>query len=254
MKSALLMIGVAVAVQLAGETDSAAYKLEPISQVFEPTGSKATRSFELVNSGAERVALTISFATLERDGSYVETNRDADDEFLAYPAQLVLAPGARQTVRVTWLGSPQPAHELAYRIVVTQVPIEAVDRAAAPDVQPAGKVRVLLNYRGTLFIRPPTATPRVALETAASLADPTQGAALAITLANTGTGIGRIKSCTVRLAPAAGGAAVELSARELEPLRNTRVLARSKRRYLVAWPPGLPAGPVKVSGRCSVEP
>jgi fimbrial chaperone protein len=253
MKSLLLLIAAAVIVQLVGETTAAAYQLVPISRVFAPNGSQATQSFELVNSGRERVALVISFETLARDESYVEHNVEADDDFLAYPSQVILGPGARQTVRVSWLGAPSPTSELAYRIVVTQVPIETLDRAAVPDAVAAGKIRVLLNYRGTIFIRPAKAAPSVSVESAIVAIDKAHGKLLAITLANSGTAHGRVRGCSLRAVPATGGPEVLLSAAVLEPLRNTRVLARSKRRYLVAWPNDLAVGPVKVSGRCSVE-
>ncbi|MDB4961001.1 MAG: hypothetical protein JWP01_1000 [Myxococcales bacterium] len=254
MKAALFVIAVAVIVQLVGETASAAYQLEPISRVFAPSGSQATQSFEVVNPGPERVALTISFATLERDEAYAESNHDADDNFLAYPSQLVLAAGARQTVRVTWLGTATPTRELTFRIIVTQVPIEALDPTAAPDVQPVGQVRVLLNYRGTVFIRPPKATPKVSPSGAVLVMDKDRHALLSLTLANSGTAMGLVTSCSVRIAPAHGGPEEVVPAASLAPLHHTRILAGDKRRYLVAWPSDLEVGPVKVSGRCSVEP
>lgn len=254
MKAALLLIGAAVAVQLVHERTSAAYQLQPISQVFAPSGSQATQSFQVVNDGPERVAITISFSTLERDAAYVETNRDAEDEFLAYPAQMVLAAGAKQTVRVTWLGAPNPSHELAYRILVNQVPIEKLDHRARPATSADGKVRVLLNYRGTLLIRPRDAAPNVSVDAAVTAADSPRGKLLALTLANTGTALGVVRSCTIRLSPAAGGQEVALSAIDLAPLRNTRVLARSRRRYLLAWPHDLSVGSAKAGGHCSVEP
>jgi fimbrial chaperone protein len=251
MKSFLLVIATIVTVQLVAERSSAAYQLLPISRVFAPSGSQATQSFELVNTGTERVALSISFASLERDLAYVEITHDADDEFLAYPAQLVLAPKARQTVRVTWLGNPSPKVELAYRIIVTQVPIELVDRAVKSEVQASGKVRIMLSYRGTLFIRPPGAAPKVALAGAEPVTDARGKTELALTLANTGTAAGTVQSCAVRIAPAAGGAAL---APGLASLLKTRILGGSKRRYLVAWPGGLPPGPVKATGQCTIAP
>jgi fimbrial chaperone protein len=249
MRAALLTIAAVVAVQLVGQPASWAYQLQPISRVFAPSGSKATQAFEIVNDGAERIALTVSFATLERDESYAETNRNADDEFLAYPAQMIVAPGARQSVRVTWLGTPHPTRELAYRIIVTQVPIGRLDRGVADDT-PRGQVRIVMTYRGTLFIRPPNAAPKIELRTAVAATDRDGNAALAITLENTGTAVGLVKSCAVRVTPTEGGAAIELSPAEL---RNTRVLGGSRRRCVVPWPTGLPAGRVTATGRCAVE-
>jgi fimbrial chaperone protein len=252
MKSLLLFLTIAL-VQLVGERASLAYQLHPISRVFAPSGSKATQAFELSNSGGDRVAVTISFVTLERDESYAETNRDAEDEFLAYPSQLILEPGARQTVRVTWLGTVTPSRELTYRIVVTQVPIELLDRTARPAAPARGQMRIMLSYRGTLFIRPPKATPRVVLHAAvlATAADGSRG--LAVTLENAGTATGLIKTCAIRVASAAGGREIALSPIALTGLRNTRVLGSSKRRYVLPWPAELRPGAVRATGQCTVE-
>jgi fimbrial chaperone protein len=252
MRFALVLL-CAVLVQLVGQPASWAYQLVPISRVFAPTGSKATQSFEIMNDSTERIALTVSFATLERDESYAETNRDAGDEFLAYPAQMILAPGGRQTLRVTWLGAPDPTRELVYRIIVTQVPIEQLGGAHVADA-PKGQVRMMLSYRGTLFIRPPKAAPDIAPQAVAPAIDAAGRRSLAITLANAGTAVGLVKSCTVSAVPADGGAAIALSPTELAALRNTRVLGGGRRRYVVPWPDGVPVRPMKAAGRCVVEP
>jgi fimbrial chaperone protein len=250
MRSALVTIVAVIAVQLAGPSASWAYQLQPISRVFAPVGSKATQSFEVTNDGAGRIALAVSFATLDRDEAYAETNRDASDEFLAYPAQMILEPGARQTVRVTWLGAPDPARELAYRIIVAQVPLERLERTTSDGAPPRGQMRVMLTYRGTLFIRPAKAAPKIELRAAAPATDRDGSPGLAITLENTGTAVGLVKTCTMRVASSAGGAEIALSPAEL---RNTRVLGGTRRRYVVPWPAGLARGPVIATGRCSVE-
>jgi fimbrial chaperone protein len=253
MRSAIILVCAIIAVQLAGQSAGWAYELKPISRVFAPSGSRATQAFEIANDGAERIALTISFSTLERDESYAETNRDAGDEFLAYPAQMILAPGGRQTVRVTWLGAPDPARELVYRIIVAQVPIEQLGGEPLADA-PQGRVRVMLSYRGTLFIRPAKAAPDIAPQGAAPVIEAGGKRALAIVLANAGTAVGLVKSCAISIAPATGGAAFALSPNEVAALHNTRVLGGSRRRYVVPWQVGLPVGPMKATGRCVVEP
>lgn len=252
MKPALFMFAIAVAVQLVGVTSSAAYQFQPISRVFSPAGSKATQSFEIVNDGAERIAVVVSFSTLERDDAYMESNRDAEDEFLAYPAQVIIPPGGKQTVRVTWLGTTKPTRELTYRMVVEQIPLGLLDKTV-PAAATTGKLQVMMTYRGTLFIRPPNAAPKIALRKAELVTSP-QGQMLAVTLENTGTAVGLVKSCALALTPAAGGAAHALALTTPATLGNTRVLAGTKRRYVIPWPTQLLPGPLKSTGQCSVAP
>lgn len=255
MKPFLTFCVAVLLVQLFGEAQGLAYQFEPISRVFAPAGSEATQSFTLTNGGTEPVALTISFQTLERDESYVETNQPADDEFLAYPPQLILAPGAKQKVRVSWLGEPNPARELTYRIVVEQVPIELLDPKAAPAVPVAGQVKVLLNYRGTLFIRPRRAAPKIDVVAAAPAPGANGSSMLAVTLRNAGLAVGTVRGCKLHLTPTSAGApALDLVESDLQALLDTRILAGDDRRYLIAWPTTLPIGPLNVVGSCSFIP
>jgi fimbrial chaperone protein len=252
MKPIVFLATVALVLEL-GSSSSAAYKLVPISRVFAPSGSEATQSFEVINDGGERIALTISFATLERDQDYVESGHDADEQFLVYPPQMILPPGAHQTVRVTWLGAPMPARELGYRIIVQQVPIALLDPARAPDTS-SGRMQIHLTYRGSLLIRPPHAAPSIAVDSAMSV-NRNGSTVLALVLRNSGTALGVIGSCSVRMEPLAG-AFVDVPASVTAALAGTRILAGGTRRYLLAWPaaplPGSP-GPVKASGRCAAS-
>jgi fimbrial chaperone protein len=243
---------IAAGLIIAGERSSAAYQLVPISRVFTPTGSTATQSFEINNDGPDSIALTVSISTLERDEANVEINHDAGDDFLIYPPQIVLSPGKSQTLRVTWLGDPKPAHEQAYRLVVQQVPIEQLEPKAKPSSGAAGHLRVMLSYRGSLFVRPPHAAPRITIE-AGPVSRLDADHTFAIVVENHGTAAGLVESCEVTLQPEAGPAIV-LPASALAVMKNQRVLAGGRRRYRLAWPATLPPGPVNASGRCAVAP
>jgi fimbrial chaperone protein len=250
--SRLLIVAACVALPAA---PALAFELRPISRVFAPSGSQATQSFEVRNDGSrDRIAVEVSIWTMQRDDDYVESNRPADDEFLVYPPQIILAPGARQMVRVTWVGDANPARELAFRIVAEQLPI-ALPQAADADqaVKPVGGLRVLLTFRGTMFIRPRKAQPQVSLRSAEPATTPQGARALAVTLVNTGAAHGRLERCSLRVSSGAPAISIDLPAAEMKPMLQTRVLAGSRRRYLLAWPRGLPAGPLTATGRCDLE-
>src|SRR5688572_9827505 len=96
-----------------------------------------------------------------------EQGSNADDDFLVYPAQILLEPGGRQTVRVTWLGDPAPGQELPYRLLAEQLPIEQIwpDAGLRPTVA-VGKLVILYRYKGSAYIRPRGVKPDVVLEEA----------------------------------------------------------------------------------------
>lgn len=243
---------VSVIALLAGERTGHAYRMTPISRVFAPAGSNATQTFELDNNETDRIALTVSVQTLARDELYNETNQDADDEFLIYPPQIILSPGKRQTVRVTWLGDPKLAREQTYRLVVKQVPIEVLEAKSGATAPVDGRVRVLLSYRGTLFIRPPKAAPQISLAAVTTYSHDS-GTTLALTLINDGTAVGLVKHCELTLV-SARGPLIMVPAASLAVLQNNRVLAGGRRRYSVALPAGLPPGPMKARSQCTVTP
>ena len=237
----LLLFGVA--------TPAFAYKLAPMSQVLSPSGAGTSKSFELINDGSARIALELSVTTLERDLDYHETNVNADEHFLVHPAQILLAPGARQTVRVTWVGDPSPARELTYRLVVEELPITGV----SASVETRGAVRILMTFRATLYIRPSKAAPKISVASVERIESklPSGAGQLAITVQNTGTAHGSLKRCATTATVAK--TTVTLPAESLLKLQEGRILAGNKRRYLVPWPAELPSGAASVNLHCSAE-
>ena len=245
MKHAFLVVA-AMFVQLAAERVGEAYTLEPISRVFAPAGSGSTQSFQLTNNSAERVAVTVSFATLDLDVDHKETNRAADDDFLVYPPQILLTPNAKQTIRVTWLGTPTPASELVYRMIVQQVPIELLDKSA--PATPNGRLNVLVTYRGSIYIRPGTAAPNIVLQSA-RLAKENERTNLVVTLRNAGTSIGLVKNCT--LVVKTPTRVIDIPAAAMTGINDTRVLARQTRRYTLPWSTTLDPDVQSITGTCT---
>ena len=47
---------------LSGISPALAFKLEPISRVFEPAGAGATQSYQVINDSAEQIAVELSIA------------------------------------------------------------------------------------------------------------------------------------------------------------------------------------------------
>lgn len=81
------------------------------------------------------VALPVEFEIVERavnaDGS--EDMTPADDLFLIFPPQAVIAPGDTQSVRVQWMGSPL-AQSRSFTLFASEIPVDLEDRDE-PTVQ-----------------------------------------------------------------------------------------------------------------------
>lgn len=225
---------------LLGVQPAFAFKLLPISRTFAPAGSGATQSYQVVNDSDERLAVQVSIVQRQMDLAGKENYQSADEDFLIYPPQILLEPQKTQTVRVTWLGDPQPTKELAYRIIAEQLPIN-LEKPHANQIKPVGAVKVLLRYLGSLYIRPANVQPHVVLE-GAELQKGTNGNELAISFNNRGTARAVLKNLKLHLI--GQGKTVDLQPEQLKEINNTVILAGNKRRFVMPWPNSLPVGAV----------
>jgi fimbrial chaperone protein len=176
------------------------------------------------------------------DGS--DRLQDADDDFIVYPTQVVLAPHRKQAVRVQFIGEPEPDTELAYRIIAEQLPVHLKE-----EQKPGASVRILVRYVGSIYVRPKSAEHEVVLENASpqELEDGSTG--LAITLRNRGTAHAILSNLKLSLSSenGAGPVGVTLSSELLKGMTGENILAAHSRQFVVPWPAKLPHGPVGVS-------
>ncbi|MBD0866649.1 MAG: molecular chaperone, partial [Rhodobacteraceae bacterium] len=106
-----------------------AFRFGPFIEYFAPYGPDSKKTYRAENESAAPMAVQISLKRRQMalDGS--ETLSDAEEDFVVFPPQFLLGPGQVRSIRVQWLGDPQPEVELAYRIIAEQLPV---------DLQPQG--------------------------------------------------------------------------------------------------------------------
>lgn len=238
MKTLLYSLCTLVFLALLRVSPALAFQFQPMGQVFAPVGNNATRSYQVVNNQANRIAveLTVVGRSMALDGE--ETYHPADDDFLIFPAQMILDPGDIQVVRVSWLGDPAPEQELAFRIIAEQLPIQFLDPTQTEPTRPVGQVRVMMRYIGSLFVRPEGARAEVSVESVAAQTDDQGAPMVALTLHNAGNASAQLRDLTLTLT--AQGQAVTLTASDLETMAGTSVLPGHRRRYVIPWPADLP--------------
>lgn len=216
---------------------SFAFKIEPISRTFAPTGSESTQSYDLVSDKPESQAVELSVVKREMDLDGKETYIPADDDFLIYPLQVILKAGTTQTVRVTWVGEPNPKQELAYRLVSQQVPINFKKPEVGKSTTLTAKVEVIIKYMGSLYIRPADVQPKVILESIIAQTDKGKPA-IAMILDNQGSGRASLANYSLNLTSA--GKTVILKPDQLKEVTNQNILANHKRRFIFPHPADLP--------------
>lgn len=223
---------------------AAAFQLVPISREYAPSGSGATQSYEVVNDTPARIAVELSVVKrlLDVDGAET-TEPDEADDFLVYPWQLILEPGVRQTVRVTWVGEPELERERCFRLVAGQVSLEALRLRKDPTAKPRGQIELLYRFLGSMYVSPPGARAEVTVESAGRERSAGREQ-LVVLLANAGSGRADLREYALQLTDGAGHA-LTLTGAQLGITKASWIFAGSRRRLAVAWPKQLRAGELK---------
>lgn len=227
---------------LSGISPALAFRLEPISRVFEPAGAGATQSYEVINDTAEQIAVEVSMAERKISLEGQETTESADDDFLVYPSQIVLPPQGVQSVRVTWLGNPNPEKELAYRIIAEQLPINLNNPEESQAETTSGAIKVMFRYIGSVYIRPKNTQSKVVLNGITHEKGTDGNDRLVITFENQGTRRAVLSELNLNLT--SQGSQLTLKPEQLEGVNNGVILAGNQRRFSMPWPQQLPIGEV----------
>jgi fimbrial chaperone protein len=224
------------------------FKLTPMSISFESEGREATRGFVVENESPEKIAVQVSMVQRKMDLDGKEEHPSAEKEFTVYPQQLILGPSEKRTIRATWIGPKEPPIELAYRIVVEQLPVQGLKKEARKKAE----IQILLRYEGSIYILPkdPHAHPEVEVVSTELLpGKDKKSAQIALTLENKGSLHQILNEPVLKIFPKdkTSGEPITFGTSELKTLDGQNVLAGSKRRFLIPLkgPKNLPEGPIQ---------
>jgi len=236
-----------------------AYTVTPNLLLLGPSGGESSAFLHLENKGQKAVAIeiTINEHRKDLDGNTVAGGREADDDFIIYPAQLVMMPGDEVNAQVRWVGDPAPGTERTFTYVTRQI---AIPRKAGADPEGGAGMRVdvtvLVNYEGRIYVTPRGAKPEVVVESVTERTQATggptgaQATLLEVVLANRGTAHLSMAAKSLVLEPLGPTGTpltlhgVVLHARDV-PGMSLHLLAGDRRRLLIPRPAALPAGPVR---------
>jgi fimbrial chaperone protein len=185
---ALVAVGLAFVVSIGG------LSLEPLNQTFTPSQSGRIRTFRVVNTQGEQIAVRVRMLTRSVDEAGNEVRGDASGEFLVFPSTLTLPAGGSQAIRVQWLGPEEIAEEKAYRIVVEQVPVDFAD-----EVSGGVDITIVFRYIGSVYVKPPGAKPDLVLAESVREFNETELVGMRLVMANQGTAHGIPDDLSIRL-------------------------------------------------------
>lgn len=244
-----------LAASLCLSVQALAYTVEPTTLRLGGSGGDSSAFLRLSNRAAKPVAVEIAINEFDRDldGRGV-LGREADDDFIIYPAQVILMPGDETNVQVRWIGEAGSKVERAFSLTTREVSIPRKDQEQSEAVEAGGEgarinINVLTNYDVRIYVTPRGAKPKLTVE-ATNIRAQSDGNVLEVTLANQGTAHQPLRDLSLVLMPLEPGGAslrqspVTLAARDV-PGMSAALLAGGRRRLLIPWPAGLPAGSVR---------
>lgn len=240
------LIGVIV-IGMLGVSPAAAFKISPFTAEMAPAGSRATLDYVVENDSSDPTAVQISVVGRAQAEDGTETLTQAEDQFLVFPAQLVLLPREKRTVRVQWLGPVDPAKELAYRLIAEQLPVDLGRPGSGTN-----SLKLLIKYQTAVYILPPGIRSDPAHDLVVQGAEPGRDArgrpTLDLAIANRGLAHINLRGVHVTAKSASDGKSVILSSpQQVGAMVGENILPGSTRRFAVAWPPELAVGPVSAT-------
>ena len=237
----VLALALAAAVCL-GVPPALAFKLSPFVMDFDPAGSGANRTFRVQNDFNTPIAVEITMARREMAADGSDVLSDAEDEFIVFPPQMVVPPGQTQTVRVQWIGDPNPAKEMAYRIIAEQLPVR-LEREQEPGIF----IKLLVRYVGSVYIVPKGVTSDIGVESAKPVTGEGDARLLELTVRNRGTAHAILRELSITVTAADSGASTTIGPALLEGVTGKNVLAGATRKFEIAWPESIPFGPIEAT-------
>lgn len=137
----------AVLLLFAYATNAQGFTINPMSYTLEPSGDASRQTLRIENTFRYAVAIEIEVSRRSMDEAGQVSHMPAEEDFLIFPPQTRLEPGATQAIRVQYIGDPNLTETRAYTVAARQVPVRAPESDSA-------SVQVVFNMGTAAYVRP----------------------------------------------------------------------------------------------------
>jgi fimbrial chaperone protein len=221
---------------LAGALPAYAFKFSPISVDLKDSGQGSIYNFQALNDTDAPLALKVTLFRRTMDTGGNEIRTECPDDFIIFPARMVLKPGEKRTVRVRYKGREIESTEKAYRIIAEQIPADFGEK------ENSSGLNLIFRYIGSIYIVPENLTHNLIL-TEIRRENSENGQFLVLRIENRGSSHTVVSGLHIRLTGTSG--TITLEPEDLKNLDDTNLLAGSVREYRIPLPPGLGEGEIK---------
>lgn len=138
-----LMLALAAATLVAGANPAEAARVTPMTVEMTPAGRGSTARIEVTNSEDRNLPVELRMYRGEVSEAGELTLTPADDKFVVFPPQVVIAPNAQQVFRIQYLPGEALTRSEIYYAAVSQIPVEL--DSTVSRIQVVMRFNVLIN-------------------------------------------------------------------------------------------------------------
>jgi fimbrial chaperone protein len=233
--SALLVCGV-----LFGQS---AYAMSVNPLVLDLSTASKGAQISVLNDGAKPLPVEVTVSRAELDEKGEMTTKPAGDEFLIFPAQVMIPPGASQSIRLQWVGDPNIPTSQTYVFSFNQVPVKMPESKSG--------VQVVMNFGALVNVYPPKGTTGINLVSSGVGRDDKGKTRPEITVKNPGNIFSKLTDATIKLS--GSGWSETLPPQKLRDIIGVGLLQPGKTRKFLL-PVDLPANVTQITASIDYKP
>lgn len=220
-----------------------AMSVTPVVVEMSSTGAKSRATLQVVNDSAKQLPVEIQISRVELDANGQQKLSPAGDEFLVFPPQVMVAPGATQVFRIQWVGEPVIPASRSYIFSINQVPVKMAPGKSG--------VQIVFNFGTVVNVAPPQGQRDIKLVGSGVGRDAKGQLRPALTVTNPGNVHALLSDATVKLS--SGSWSKTLTPAELRQTLGVGLVQPGKqRRFLL--PVDLPRGVTQVVAQVEYRP
>lgn len=232
------------ALTMATMSTASAMSVKPVVIDLFATGNNRTGQITVSNDGAKPLPVEIHISKLElsENGDIIST-AETGDEFLVFPPQAMVPPGATQVVRVQWVGGADIKQSQSYLFSINQVPVKMPESTSG--------IQVVFNFTTIVNIAPLTGQSSLSLIGSGVTKDNKGVSHPQIIVKNTGNIHAKLTEATVKLS--SNGWTETLSPERLKQVLGVGLVQPGKTRKFIL-PIDLPVDAATVAAQVDYKP
>ncbi|MEQ1754255.1 MAG: fimbria/pilus periplasmic chaperone [Micropepsaceae bacterium] len=117
-----ILVPTALVLTLVGIAD--AYQVSPMIYDMQPSGQGASAVIRVNNTNSSPITIEMVAEKRLFDEAGKESREPADQDFVLFPPQAIVQPGATQAVRIQYVGQQKLDQSSTYTVTVKQVPVQ----------------------------------------------------------------------------------------------------------------------------------